>query len=313
MVTTNEKPTLVILAAGMASRYGSMKQVQAFGPSGETIMDYSIFDAIRAGFGRVIFIIREEFADNFKKIFGPKLDGRIEVDYVYQDLNMFLGERDLPKERVKPWGTGHALLCCKGKVNAPFAVINADDFYGKDGFEKAYQFLTTECNETTYGMIGYKLKNTLSENGSVSRGVCAADTNNNLIEINERTEVYIKPNGTIVYNDENGETPLSPNALVSMNYICYHHNVIDLCEREFSKFLDSNINHPKAEFFIPLITNLFIQNNLGKVKVKPTESKWFGVTYKEDAPIVSVSIRKLIDEGVYPKSLWDWQPTPLTL
>lgn len=311
MVTTNGKPTLVILAAGMASRYGSMKQVQSFGPSGETIMDYSIFDAIRAGFGKVVFIIREEFAENFKNIFAPKLDGRIEVDYVYQDLKMYLGGRQLPPERVKPWGTAHALLCCKGKVNEPFAVINADDFYGQDAFEKAYNFLTTECNETTYGMIGYKLQNTLSENGSVSRGVCKADDENNLIEINERTEIYTKTNEGIVYKDENGETTLAENTLVSMNYICYHPNVIDLCEREFDTFLDANINHPKAEFFIPLVTNIFIQKKLGNVKVKPTDSKWFGVTYKEDAPMVSVSIRKLIDADVYPKSLWDWQGEPV--
>lgn len=307
MIKSNNKPTLVILAAGMASRYGSMKQVQSFGPSGETIMDYSIFDAIRAGFGKVVFIIREEFAENFKNIFAPKLDGRIDVDYVFQDISMFLGNRELPKDRVKPWGTAHALLCCKGKVNEPFAVINADDFYGQDAFEKAYTFLTTECNPHTYGMISYKLKNTLSENGSVSRGVCTADNQDNLVEINERTEVYIKKD-QIVYKDENGETELAPNTLVSMNLICYHQNVIDLCEQEFQRFLDENINHPKAEFFIPLVTNIFIQRKLGNVKVKSTDSKWFGVTYKEDAPMVSVSIRKLIDANVYPKSLWDWQP-----
>ncbi|MDE3253889.1 MAG: nucleotidyltransferase, partial [Bacteroidota bacterium] len=184
------KPTLVILAAGMASRYGSMKQIESFGPSGETIMDYSIYDAIRAGFGKVVFIIREEFADNFKAIFEPKLAGKIETDYVYQHLTSFTGNRQIPAERTKPWGTAHAVLCCKGKVNEPFAVINADDYYGRDAFVKAYQFLTRDCNEQTYSIIGYELKNTLSDNGSVSRGVCDTDADHNLTDINERTSIF---------------------------------------------------------------------------------------------------------------------------
>lgn len=297
------KPTLVILAAGMASRYGSMKQVQSFGPNGETIMEYSIYDAIRAGFGKVIFIIREEFAQPFKDKFEPKLNGKIATDYVFQSLDKFVGNHTIPSERTKPWGTAHAVLCCKGKINEPFAVINADDFYGTDAFAKAYHFLTTECNNSTYGIIGYCLNNTLSENGSVSRGVCKTDKSSNLIEINERTKIYKKDN-EIVYEEDKIEHSLPADAKVSMNYICYAPNVIDLCEEEFEKFLETQGSELKSEFFLPYITNQFIQTNRGNVKVIGTESKWFGVTYKEDAPSVYASIEALVNNGNYPANLW---------
>ncbi|MDE3234673.1 MAG: nucleotidyltransferase [Bacteroidota bacterium] len=298
------QPTLVILAAGMASRYGSMKQVEAFGPSGETIMDYSIYDAIRAGFGKVVFIIREEFAEAFKEKFEPKLKGKIATDYVYQSLESFVGNRVIPAERKKPWGTGHAVLCCKGKVNEPFAVINADDFYGKDAFEKAYQFLTQDVNEKTYCIVGYELAKTLSENGSVSRGVCKVDAAGNLVEINERTKIYRNDGGKICYEDESSINELPDGSIVSMNYICFHPNVINLCEDLFNKFLDRNIRDPKAEFFIPFVTNHFIQSGLGVVKVVPTSAQWFGVTYKEDAPGVKASIHGLVEKGEYPEALW---------
>ena len=298
------QPTLVILAAGMASRYGSMKQVQSFGPSGETIMDYSIYDAMRAGFGKVIFIIREEFADSFKEKFEDKLKGKITTDYVYQDITKFVGNKIINKERTKPWGTAHAVLCCKGKINEPFAVINADDFYGEDAFEKAYHFLTTQCNHKTYGLIGYNLTNTLSENGSVSRGVCRVDEDNNLIEINERTKIFSAQNGEVVYEDATGTHTLQNDASVSMNYICFAPNVIDLCEKEFQLFLDAHGQELKSEFFLPYITNQFIQQKIGVVKVIPTHAKWFGVTYKEDAPSVKASIDTLVNTGHYPNNLW---------
>jgi len=192
------KPTLVILAAGMASRYGSMKQIQSFGPSGETIMDYSIYDAIEAGFGKIVFIIREEFSEQFKSIFEPKLKGKIATDYVYQHLAAFTEGKNVTPERVKPWGTAHAVLCCKGKLNEPFAVINADDFYGKDAFVQAATFLNKECNDQTYSIIGYELGKTLSENGTVSRGVCSVDANGHLIDINERTKIFKNEDGVIV-------------------------------------------------------------------------------------------------------------------
>lgn len=297
------KPTLVILAAGMASRYGSMKQIESFGPAGETIMDYSIFDAIRAGFGKIIFIIREEFAEDFKKNFDSKLKGKIETDYVFQELNKFVGDKPIAKDRVKPWGTAHALLCCKGKINEPFAIINADDFYGADAFDMAYQFLTQNCNYTTYGILGYTLSNTLSENGSVSRGVCEIDENENLIEINERTKIFLE-NEHVVYEDESGTHQIAANSKVSMNYMCFAPNVIEICEREFQHFLDRAGNELKSEFFLPSITNQFLNQKMGIVKIIPTNAKWFGVTYKEDAPRVKENITEMVNVGSYPNNLW---------
>ena len=244
------KPTLVILAAGMASRYGSMKQIQSFGPDGETIMDYSIYDAINAGFGKVVFIIREEFADQFKSIFEPKLAGKVATDYVYQHLEAYTNGYSIPADRAKPWGTAHAVLCCKGKVNEPFAVINADDYYGRDAFDKAFDFLTTACNASTFALLGYELQKTLSENGSVSRGVCTADANNNLTEINERTKIY-RENDQIVYEDENGKTPLPGTSLVSMNYFCFAPEFIDMCEGMFTEFLAAKGQELKSEFLFP--------------------------------------------------------------
>ncbi|MBW0161089.1 MAG: nucleotidyltransferase [Sediminibacterium sp. Gen4] len=298
------KPTLVILAAGMASRYGSMKQIQSFGPDGETIMDYSIYDAIRAGFGKVVFIIREEFAEQFKAIFEPKLNGKIATDYVYQHLSAFTNGYAVPTDRTKPWGTGHAVLCCKGKVNEPFAVINADDFYGKDAFAKAYAFLTTQCNEQTYCIIGYQLRNTLSDNGTVSRGVCDVDASGNLTDINERTKIFARPEGDIVYEENDQLTVLPEHSLVSMNYLCFAPGFIGLAESLFNDFLEKQGQELKSEFYIPTVTKHFVQSGKGVVKVIPTSSQWFGVTYKEDAPGVQASINALVAAGEYPSSLW---------
>ena len=298
------QPTLVILAAGMASRYGSMKQVQGFGPSGETIMEYSIYDAIQAGFGKVVFIIREEFLEMFKESFGKKLEGKIAVDYVFQTLESFVGDRKISAERKKPWGTAHAVLCCKGKVNEPFAVINADDFYGKDGFVKAYQFLTNGVADDNYTIIGYELKKTLSDNGSVSRGVCNVDDAGNLKDINERTKIYRNEAGIITYEDADGLHEVSEDASVSMNFFGFSKNFIDQCETYFGEFLDAEIDNPKGEFFIPLVVDKVVKSGKGKVQVIPTSAQWFGVTYKEDAPIVQASIDALVADGSYPKNLW---------
>jgi NDP-sugar pyrophosphorylase family protein len=298
------QPTLVILAAGMASRYGSMKQIQSFGPSGETIMDYSIYDAIRAGFGKVVFIIREDFADNFKAIFEPKLKGKIATDYVFQKLDSFLGDHTLPADRTKPWGTAHAVLCCKDVVKEPFAVINADDFYGRDSFQKAYGFLTTECNDNTYCIVGYELKRTLSENGSVSRGVCEVDAKGNLTSINERTKIYRNEDGKITYEDESGLHEVSEDSKVSMNFWGFAPNVFCIIEEQFKEFLDKNIENPKSEFFIPIVADYFSKSGKGTIKVIPTTAQWFGVTYKEDAPSVQASIDKLVASGEYPNNLW---------
>ena len=296
-------PTLVILAAGMASRYGSQKQTEGFGPNGETIMDYSIYDAMRAGFGKVVFIIREDFAEPFKAIFEPKLNGKIATEYVYQALNKYTEGKLVNPERTKPWGTAHAVLCTKGVVNEPFAVINADDYYGKEAFQQAYQFLTNDCNDKTYCILGYELANTLSENGTVSRGVCSVDGHNTLTQINERTKIYRK-DGQIVFEEEGVETPLKEDTRVSMNFMCFAPNFIDLCEQEFNSFLDKQGMELKSEFYIPYVTGQFSTLGLGDVKVIPTNAKWFGVTYKEDAPSVKASIDALVNANVYPAKLW---------
>ncbi|MEN9702221.1 MAG: hypothetical protein RIR55_1563 [Bacteroidota bacterium] len=296
-------PTLVILAAGMASRYGSQKQTEGFGPNGETIMDYSIYDAVRAGFGKVVFIIREDFAEPFKANFEPKLNGKIATEYVYQALNKFTEGKSVNPERTKPWGTAHAVLCTKGVVNEPFAVINADDYYGKEAFEQAYQFLTNDCNDKTYCILGYELANTLSENGTVSRGVCSVDAQNTLTQINERTKIYRKE-GQIVFEEEGVETPLTEDTRVSMNFMCFAPNFIDLCEQEFNSFLEKQGMELKSEFYIPYVTGQFSALGLGDVKVIPTNAKWFGVTYKEDAPSVKASIDALVNANVYPAKLW---------
>lgn len=298
------KPTLVILAAGMASRYGSMKQTQGFGPGGETIMEYSIYDAIRAGFGKVVFLIRGEHEAMFRENFGNKLEGKIEVAYAFQELEKFTGGRTIPEERKKPWGTAHAVLCCKGVVNEPFAVINADDFYGRDGFVKAFEFLTGKASASNYAIIGYELKRTLSENGSVSRGVCTVDASGNLVEINERTKIYRDETGVITYEDEAGKHTVDENASVSMNFFGFHPGFIGYCEQYFGEFLDKEISNLKSEFFIPLVVDKVVKNGLVNVSVIPTSAQWFGVTYKEDAPGVQASIDRLVAEGEYPERLW---------
>lgn len=297
------KPTLLILAAGMASRYGSMKQIEAFGPSGETIMDYSIYDAIRAGFGKVVFIIRAEFAENFKAIFEPKLKGKVEIGYVYQELHSFIGNRELPSERTKPWGTAHAVLCAKESIREPFAVINADDYYGRDAFEKAHKFLTTACTDSTWSIIGYELLNTLSEHGTVNRGVCELDEGGNLYSIRERLNIS-NVNGKIVCADSLEPTEISKDSMVSMNFWCFPVEVFAYTESLFNQFLDQQLNTPKSEFFIPLVADEFIKGGKGNVQVIRTSSSWFGVTYKEDAPAVQASIDYLVSSGVYPSNLW---------
>ena len=297
------KPTLMILAAGMASRYGSMKQTEGFGPHGETIMDYSIYDAIRAGFGKVVFIIRKDFAENFKATFEPKLKGKIETEYVFQEMDSFTEGFAIPTERSKPWGTAHAVLCAKDVVNGPFAVINADDFYGRNAFEKAYEFLTKECNEKTYSLIGYELNKTLSEHGTVSRGVCDVDEKGNLVSITERTKIY-KEGNEIVFEDNGEKRKVSFHSKVSMNFWCFHSSVFELTEKLFHQFLTDHINEPKSEFFIPIVADHFIKEEGGIIKVISTSSQWFGVTYKEDAPVVAKSLNQLIDKGDYPQSLW---------
>lgn len=298
------KPTLLILAAGMASRYGSMKQIDGFGPNGETIIDYSIHDAIKAGFGKISFIIREEFLDSFKSIFEPKLAGKIETDYIFQTFDLKKYGIDKEIERAKPWGTGHAILEAQKQIHEPFCVINADDFYGYEAFKNMVDFLTKEANATTYSIVGYKIGNTLSENGSVSRGVCQTDAAGNMTEINERTKVYRK-DGQIIYENEDGSThPLADDTPVSMNFWGFTPDVFPITEKLFIDFVHQNEDKPKAEFFIPLIADYLIKQKKANFKVIPTDAKWFGVTYKEDKETVQESINKLVENGTYPTKLW---------
>ena len=297
------KPTLVILAAGMASRYGSMKQVQSFGPGGETIMDYSIYDAIRAGFGKVVFIIRAQYAAQFQSIFEPKLKGLIETEYVFQELDSFTNGYSFPTDRSKPWGTAHAVLCAKEVVKEPFAVINADDFYGRNAFEQAVRFLQTRCDTRTFGIVGYDLAATLSEHGTVNRGVCQLNKEGDLASITERINIA-RVNGIIACQD--GLTPetLSEDTKVSMNFWCFATSFFDRTATQFVNFLNQSGQELKSEFFIPLVADQFIQEG-SKIKVVPTQSSWFGVTYKEDAPFVQQSLEILINAGEYPSKLWN--------
>lgn len=286
----------------MASRYGSMKQVEGFGPSGETIMDYSIFDAIRSGFGKVVFIIRKEFADNFRNIFEPKLQGRIATDYVFQEMDSHT-DGFVPSEgRTKPWGTAHAVLCAMEAVQEPFAVINADDFYGSNAFVNAAAFLKQGCNEKTYAIVGYDLLGTLSEHGTVNRGVCRLDADGNLAGITERINIS-KKEGRIVCDDGQEPEELPLDTRVSMNFWCFHPSYFGYTQQLFKQFLAENGKELKSEFFIPIVADQFIREG-GQVKVIPTRSHWFGVTYKEDAPFVSRSLQQLISKGEYPDHLW---------
>jgi NDP-sugar pyrophosphorylase family protein len=297
------KPTLLILAAGIASRYGRMKQMEGFGPGGETIMDYSIYDAIRCGFGKVIFVVRRDFSENFQSVFAPRLQGRIDVEFVYQEMDAFINGFSVPAERSKPWGTAHAVLCARDAIREPFAVINADDFYGRDGFQKAYDFLIHECRSDYYSIIGYELEKTLSDYGSVSRGVCETDENGFLVSIQERVKIF-RENRKIIYEENQEKHEVPAGRKVSMNFWCFHPSVFDLSETLFHEFLQENIQNVKAEFFIPIVADEFIRRN-GKIKVIPTSSQWFGVTYKEDAPVVKTSLDNLVKAGEYPERLWD--------
>jgi hypothetical protein len=296
------QPTLVILAAGMASRYGSMKQIQGFGPGGETIMDYSIYDAQRAGFGKVVFIIRREFAQDFKDIFEPRLKGRIEVDYAYQDMNSFTEGFEIPEDRKKPWGTAHAVLCATDIVKEPFAVINADDFYGRNAFENAADFLINDCNEKNYAIVGYDLLKTLSDYGTVNRGVCTLDEVGNLAGITERINIA-KKGDTIICDDGLSPKELSMETRVSMNFWCFDPSFFSYTQKLFREFLQEHGHELKSEFFIPIVADQFIKEG-GRVEIIPTTSSWFGVTYKEDAPFVEKSLNDLIQQKEYPERLW---------
>ena len=299
---TQKKLTLLVLAAGIGSRYGGIKQIDGFGPNGETIMDYSLFDAIRAGFTKVVFIVREEILEAVKEKFANKVKGKIEVDFVIQSLDKIVPKEFQNPERAKPWGTGHAVLCARNVINEPFVVINADDFYGKDSFQSIADFFAKD-NSGAHAMVGYTLKNVLSDHGSVSRGVGESDANGYLKSVIERTTI-VKENGKIIAKEKDGDMELSPNAPTSMNFWGFQPSMFDLTARMFDDFVQKNHQNIKAEFYIPLIVNEMIHKNLGKVKVLGGGNVWFGVTYKEDKEAVSAQIKEMIKKGDYPEKLW---------
>ena len=287
----------------MGSRYGGIKQLDGFGPHGETIIDYSLYDAIRAGFGKVVFIIRQELRADFEAIFLPKLAGKIEVDFAIQALFSYVPDDLGLVQRTKPWGTGHAMLCAKEHTHTPFAVINADDFYGREAFAVMANFLQTNPDESLQAMVGYEVKNTLSEFGSVSRGVCLTNAANNLVSVVERTKIYRK-DGQIVFEEPDGLTPLDPQTPVSMNFWGFMPGVFAPLQQQFEAYARANLDSPKAEFYIPTVMTNLIQTGGGNCRVFRSESEWFGVTYPEDKPTVKKSFSRLHNNGTYPASLW---------
>ncbi len=300
------KPTLFVLAAGMGSRYGGLKQLDGLGPNGETIMDYSIYDAVRGGFGKVVFVIRHSFEADFRDKIIKKYQDVIPVEIVFQELD-YLPEGFRPDpERVKPWGTNHAVLMGKDVIKEPFAVINADDFYGRESFKILADYLSgLEGKQNDYCMIGYRIGNTLSESGSVARGICVKDGNECLTSVVERTYIVRDTDGEIKYRDENEKmVAVEENTPVSMNMWGFTPEYFKYSEDQFVDFLKENKGNIKAEFFIPLVVNNLIVNGTAKVKVLDTPSKWFGVTYAEDRPSVVAKIHELIQQGEYPQKLF---------
>ncbi len=298
-------PTLLVLAAGMGSRFGGIKQLDGIGPNGETIMDYSIYDAIKSGFDEVVFVIREELLEDFEKLVTYKFKDKVKVKYVFQKTEDLPEGIDLKIERAKPWGTAHAVWSAREAINKPFALINADDFYGRNSFEVIADYLKQlDPNDISKQcIIGFNLQKTLSENGSVSRGVCAVDENKNLTEIVERTKIYKKGNKAF-YVEDDEEHPLSGDEAVSMNMMGFTPAIFQKIEKDMIEFLNEKGDDPKAEFYLPLVLNNLVRNNAGQVKVLDTNSSWFGMTYKEDRPDVVKSISDRIASGEYPKSLW---------
>ena len=298
------KPTLFILAAGMGSRYGGLKQMDGLGPNGEAILDYSVYDALRAGFGKIVFVIRKDFEDDFRRVVLSKYEGKVQCELCFQSVDKVPEGCTYNAERSKPWGTNHAVLMGKDLIHEPFAVINADDFYGKESFQVLADFLrSVEGKQGQYCMVGYRVCNTLSENGSVSRGVCVADENGFLTDVVERTKIEEK-NGIIVFTEGDVDTPLDPHAPVSMNMWGFTPEYFQYSEDGFRTFLAEKGQELKSEFYIPTLVNKLIAEGKASCKVLDTSSKWFGVTYSEDRPQVVMKINQLINEGVYPAKLF---------
>ena len=288
----------------MGSRYGGLKQIDGLGPNGEAILDYSVFDALRAGFGKIVFVIRKDFEDDFRRVVLSKYEGKVPCEVCFQSVDKVPAGYAYNPERTKPWGTNHAVLMGKDLIKEPFAVINADDFYGKESFLVLADFLTSvEGKKGEYCMVGYRVCNTLSENGSVSRGVCTTDANGHLTDVVERTKIEEK-NGTIVFTENDVDTPLDPHTPVSMNMWGFTPEYFEYTEEAFKTFLKEHGQELKSEFYIPTLVNDLITAGKATCKVLDTPSKWFGVTYSEDRPQVVMKINQLIKEGVYPAKLF---------
>lgn len=298
------KPTLVVLAAGMGSRYGALKQMDPFGPNGETIIDYSIYDAIKAGFGKVVFIVRESFLAAFKDVFDNKFGDKIEVAYVTQEIDKIPEGIEINPDRSKPWGTAHAVMMAAEVTEGPFAVINADDYYGVDAYQTLADFFKSDASKDNFAVVGYKLVNTLSDHGTVNRGVCYQDKKGNLEEVVECINIKRKDDGVIAYPDGDGEGTLTDDTLVSMNLWAFDSRFFDNAERMFIEFLEERGMEEKSEFFIPLVVDELIREGRIKTTVLQSNANWFGVTYQEDKPVVISKLNKLISDGVYPKKLW---------
>lgn len=297
--------TLVILAAGMGSRYGGTKQLDAITENGETIMDFSLYDAIKAGFTKIVFIVRKDILEEVKTDFGAKLEGRVEVAYAIQETTK-VPEKYSTNQRVKPWGTAHALLVAKDLIKDNFCVINADDFYGYDAYKTIISFLkNADPSSTNYTMVGYPIYNTLSENGSVSRGETFADEDNNLQQIKERTAITKRGNDIVFENEDGKEEIMSKDTIVSMNFFGFTPAFLNYLDSEFEAFLEENYQELKAEFFLPLVVDNLIKANQAKMKVLSTDAKWMGVTYKEDKEVVVDKVKTLIQQSVYPPKLWE--------
>ena len=300
----DNKPTLVILAAGIGSRYGGLKQLDTFTPEGDTIIDFSMYDALAAGFGKFVFIIRKSIEKEFRAEIDKKLKGKAEVAYVFQEIDK-VPERFLNKDRTKPWGTGHAMLMAKDEVKENFAIINADDFYGREAFVEMAEYLRSiDKNSFDFSMMAYLLKNTVSDHGFVSRGECAVDDKGFLTHVVERTHIEKTNSGLIRKDEEGNKIPIDENTVVSMNFWGFTPRCFEYTETLFDSFLEENKDNLKAEYFIPLIVNGYLENGTATVKVLTSEARWFGVTYKEDKESVQKEIQTLKNKGLYPTELW---------
>lgn len=300
------KPVLVVMAAGLGSRYGGLKQLDKIGPNGEIILELSSYDAIKAGFEKIVFILRKEIVEEFKELIGNKLSRFAEIEYVIQDINNIPEGFEVPEERVKPWGTGHAILCARDVVKSSFLVINADDYYGQESFKLMYEYLSSNTEENNHAMVGYELKNTLSENGHVARGICTVE-NGELKEVVERTKIIKKGESAYYTENEQDWIEVDYNSIVSMNMWGFMNSIFEITEKGFKDFLRNDLkNNPlKAEYYIPLVVSNLINSGEGKVKVMNSKDKWYGVTYQEDKVFVKEAIEKMINEGKYKKNLWE--------